>query len=923
MFPSWHTLVLLPLQTLHTTLLRRRLLLFAKQQAAESSRGLDSDNPAKRLLAARPVTSIAAQAAGEDATYVRRDLLRVGSALVQVGGQMWGCFLQHVSDLLQSGLWSGIVLGKSRRYDETPLKVRLRDSHKVGGAGGTAFATKIMQTQMKVFCLLKRESDGSFLHFEGRVPTQLQAMESSAAPIVMSSQQATENTIGNLQTLSAQFKLNVTLVCTDRHASNACAEHLLHEQQKAFVKSHTFCAVHCASTCLKAATSLVEGHISGLIAVAQCMQVAGATECLRADLREIVAARLQVRWQEPQCEQHRNFVYNMCLGPVTTKRSGKQRLHLLHKQRYILNALFNGDIQQDDVVIHCCTRDRTKEAVLQDMFDFGVPALLPHVCPTINRGSFLGHEDALRWGALLACHHNLLKPVILKFCTGQAQVPKPPAPQPVSWSQLAALRALPDATDMPGEAAAATPTEGSEQAAAPEAIILVEDGDAIHSSENISWQELNKANKKKACLYVAQDPGPVLLLTLVAMLPAQELMMFLIGLGSEAWDWRQFAEAARGHARSFRIVELLKGKELTRYFQRVSMLLNSSMQMLPARACTVSMRTLCFRMLSRNASAVHMILRTMHRSSAFMMFANLLDEAEAGGLTRSLPPCMRDPLHEWFMEAYPTEDARSSAEARALLMSLASIAEVDVLGIEARHSAARRLVHMQSVQTWGLEFARLAAEQLLRQQIAAGHRFLHANSNATQDRAVRAVRGRKINAGRGGHGGAWRVFMSQNASGKGRGRGSGITHNLGDASAQASVRYRAMRALGGQPWTRLVEAGRLATLAGRRGLLKRTRVREPLAVETATLEGQVRAQVQCLRRAGAERRAQEGETTAVALRCMQQNAAAVRGCLRDLPPELEGLALLASEADASKFQTVQVHVPAEKTLEDCGVCVEL
>ena len=80
----------------------------------------------------------------------------------------------------------------------------------------------------------------------------------------------------------------------------------------------------------------------------------------------------------------------------------------------------------------------------------------------------------------------------------------------------------------------------------------------------------------------------------------------------------------------------------------------------------------------------------------------------------SSPACLWDHAAKHILEKFPSPEKLTSAAAAATLQALALMAEKDVVSIETRHAAARRLL-MARQQTWSPAFYDLAAEHLSRQ----------------------------------------------------------------------------------------------------------------------------------------------------------------------------------------------------------------
>ena len=57
---------------------------------------------------------------------IASSMIHLASACVNSGELLWTAFLQRLAMKLQSGEWEGVLLAQQARYDESPLKVRIR-----------------------------------------------------------------------------------------------------------------------------------------------------------------------------------------------------------------------------------------------------------------------------------------------------------------------------------------------------------------------------------------------------------------------------------------------------------------------------------------------------------------------------------------------------------------------------------------------------------------------------------------------------------------------------------------------------------------------------------------------------------------------------------------------------------------------------
>ena len=410
------------------------MLNFAKQQREQQNQAADDTaNPADCIMKMKPVSTLTMQStsSGQTRQRVGSNDTRLACAVLQVSGQLWNGFMRRLQSMIHRQLYEPCLLLTVRKYDETPLKVRA-DEGSTNGKPSAGLAAKIYQTEFHICALLKRVSDGTYIRVAGQVPTALQVVSTNSAQNVLSTQIACESLVPELDNVAKLFPLKASLPCTDAAASNFAAEVLHARRNPGWVKTHTACQIHKTSTCTKGALSLVDGHISGVLAIGIATQFSGSISKLRKILYNLLEQRLEIRIGPPCAVEYRHGIYDVVLDPsLDTSRSGKRgRTLTVKRQREVLATFLNGDIQEDGTIVHWSTRPVDRAKLLQCMQKWVVPALVPSVCPKLNRGSWLGHEGSLNWVALLALHHNLLQPLLFTFCNFQAPAPAPAAKVP-------------------------------------------------------------------------------------------------------------------------------------------------------------------------------------------------------------------------------------------------------------------------------------------------------------------------------------------------------------------------------------------------------------------------------------------------------------------------------------------------------------
>ena len=299
------------------SVLQKMLLLHAVEQSKATMLEFHS-NPATAIFEQGRRKLMSARVAAPEYTEV--DLQRAASIVLEGSAGLWANIFKHVHGLLQAG-WKGLVIGLQRKYDETPLTLRVSETRTDSQASGadcgspsepapvvTKQVAKIMQTQCEVFMVLKLldRAGGApkFCHLHGPLPTWLQCLPTTKAMDIVQSQQAFLDQVPGLESLAKHFKLRQHCVTTDRYPANLVAEREL-SQKHDHNCLHSTCNIHKLSSVEKSMGDIVSGQVSGMVAVGLSMRQAGVVQELRAILKSIFVEELQCRVGMPKCQDHR------------------------------------------------------------------------------------------------------------------------------------------------------------------------------------------------------------------------------------------------------------------------------------------------------------------------------------------------------------------------------------------------------------------------------------------------------------------------------------------------------------------------------------------------------------------------------------------------------------------------------------------
>lgn len=800
----------------------------------------DSENPALHILTQGRRNIMSEQAAANN--FTNADVRRVASTLVEASSYLWGKLFDHIQGLFHSG-WSGMMLQISRRYDETPLFLRVEEDDsqpqgqaidsqtlpgalpKLKGNSKGKKCCKIMQSELHVAALLKHDQSQQTVLVKGKFPSWLQCLESTKAPQIAKSQLEMLSALPNLQDFGRNFMLKHLLTCTDRYGANIVAERHVQSKHPGWVKTLNSCQVHEIAACEKAMGSIVGGHMGGIVSVGLCMRHAGALRELRKCLMQLLDEELQVviGFPTPEMEKHRQAIYDLFLpihDAVSTEVSSKptkkkDKMEPNHRRRTILAHFLNGDITSDKV-IHLSPVERDRADVLAEAKMLLPQVLLPVACPVLNRNKWLGAEASFNYVGLLLAHHGLLSRLMIRW----KGMPKVSTADPQNLDKGLLLGpGLDDWASSWAEVAAgysgASSTEPNAQPP-PDDDFGDEVADDQYIAElqfnpvtgDVDWDQQNKANAEKAVAWAITQPTDIIIMICIAWQPVLRLMKDAIYLGSEQFNRDQ---CVKQECRSYRVLELYLGNHINTFWRSINTLFHTVPAALPASGRTCYMRSLCFRLLSSCARAVEQIVAAKHRGAPYVLFGSLWGIISD---LKNLPECLYCELTSFFVEAFGI-DGLCEPVPQSMLASIAEAMQHDIVGIEVRHASVRRTSVARSCNTHAMSVEDVSADFTVRQQVilrekAAKHRQeeLDAASGKQSLKKKRKSMTRPKRTKVVSRGGAFRAYCHYNYQGQ---------KLTATSMKQAGAAYRAIKAAGGSDYQFYKDLGVLGTLAGRRG----------------------------------------------------------------------------------------------------------
>ena len=678
----------------------------------------------------RPLMSVQAQATNVESSRktIPRDFQRISCSLILCANQFWGLFLGRVAKNLADHVWEAVAFVKVRRYDETPTRLRVQYL----GASESATA-KVYQSMFDLALVVFDTNSHKHLLLHGSVPCPLMCVDRGTAETAAHLQRKLERSVPDLERVSRLFPIKISVPTTDRAPAMLLAEKLLQRSDPSWIKCHMTCDVHRASQVQSAAMKLVSGHVSGLIAAALSMHLAGSKATLRNILYDIVEARLEIKIGEPPAwfASHRKRLHDLLLGEVTDGKRKSSPLTLCWRRR-VLSFFLNGDLTDMKNVTFWSPLPINRAHFLQQFKRFAIPALLSSVCPTFPRSRWHGGHLAVSWAALLQSHHGLLTPLLQKWANQNISIPvRVPCSDAVDskrqrheddqkgWD----FQVPPSSNQQPSNFSGAHDHDGSNpfptwyspETTLEEQLPTLDTGD-------FDWAAWNRAQKKKASAWGATNNLDSTLLAMRLSMTGPMRMMFgFLQLAGEQWDTEQELKLRHGLPRTYRMVEACNQTQMNAFWKELDSCMLQEHREICQDGATRSLRALLFRMLSCCGCAAEQLLGLRRKGYPFALFRVLNEDPigpnQAAAAVFADSPCLYDELTHRLVQQFNSPEKLASPTARAVLLALARQMHVDISQIEAQHAAVRRVSTLMSVQTHKSAFDAVNAQFIIRQQV--------------------------------------------------------------------------------------------------------------------------------------------------------------------------------------------------------------
>ena len=691
----------------------------------------------------RPVLSFKAMAwkASKSTKMLSLQFKRIADCVFEGGRFLANQLIDAAFRFVDRGSLKPVAWIEKRRYDETPLPVKLRDR----SLQSSNKQAKVLQTEAVYGMVFEDTVTAKRMFMKFRLPTPLLSLDRTTAQNI---KQAVLKACHWPESgwCKENFPLNYSIVVTDQYAANFSAEHSMDQDWPRCGKVHLPCDVHKLSRAQTTQHNLVDTEISCMVAGSVILHEAGAAQAFRDCVFQVLESNLEIRYAalpEGFVKEYREALRELLLKIPEFSHQDERRKSfkaLRIRQRRVIAYFLNGDLQSRRI-IHFTENDNvTKETLLPKIRKYLLPALLPGPVPTFPRHRWTNSDLAVDYFAILATHHQLLERASALWL-GLDNLDEAPECDdqegPITWEDLLKkkLQSLPSHVPplpTPGPAVGEAcldengPDGDNDQGEQDQVLDNLNPNPPQEQDDGVSyverdWAKILKSLKQKFIAWIKSSGSQHtvslagrLVIMRISMDPVCRLMHKFLHLAGQRWDKEQEFKAALGQTRSYRILEAHKGQDVANLFEYLERAHHSVPTAVPLKDMKLISRNLLFALLSRVACNLQVSLLPSRKACPVRLFSCLLGNNEVEQFYQ-LRNCLHDSLTAAFVHAFPSVAEASSPTAQDILISLALLIDMDISQIESKHASARRIVMSRSLQTHGTQLDDLSADFLLRQ----------------------------------------------------------------------------------------------------------------------------------------------------------------------------------------------------------------
>ena len=562
-----------------------------------------------------------------------------------------------------------------------------------------------------------------------------------------------------------QFGFRTRLTVLDQASSNDRAERaLLHRRKPGWFRLPLVCEVHQTALINKKTFATSPRAIQGQIHLAMALNFGTGMATWARLLRLIVFERVEILRGTPSCEAqaYRRQLLRLCLS----------RGSRLVEKRAALATLPNGDWRRRDAIeVYVPVGAVIDEGRIKHVVASSLTSILCNSKLTVYpRHRWTKGDVAFDEVILMEGIHGVASAVWPLWAKDVGRIG--PAKAPVARP---AEGAAGEAGDFAGDFAGGADGDGDDVLA----LALPSEAGGLPQADLAAdvcfraAQEENERHRKNAGAGLASRPLAQCIVIRQVMEPLRRLLVRQLALSGNNCEHKQRVAVAKARStpatRSYPIVECATGALEEPTFREVELLMCHSalwQHVIPAADRHLALRGLAFRQLSSVGCLLHETLGLQHRLHPIATFKALASDAWADEVVAK-KPCLLDGWTAELMRLYGAKpDGLKSAEAKATMQLVASLAKLDIAGIESKHASIRRRLFGRGVQTHAEPFEEVSAEFVLDRVRKQGQGW----SSMPFDKAPRGESQMEPASGeqpnkRGRSGGAWRLFVRQQSLG--------------------------------------------------------------------------------------------------------------------------------------------------------------
>jgi hypothetical protein len=629
-----------------------------------------------------------------------------------------------VRRMLDSPRYEGVALVLSGSSDEASAKLQVKYKDVVepadgeGGEvatvasaapdiamGASVEPARVIQSDLRVGMLLRdKEGPHPEVFLTARLPLCLVSADRCTSEVLTEIQKDCYDLPGLTNDFKRLFTCRYVTHTQDKCNSNekqVYAARCMHDKDAEGVVQDRLalgCDLHRAATTNTRTYELTRSHISGMLSLAIAERAPGRFAALKRAIGEYCTSpdRLRIiRGQQisPEAKAYRDRVVDFLLplGHWTTE-SGEWLPGSISRQiqRQTYDRCFNGDIRDPDHIFLHVDHDAESDDKIRKSFKRDAPlALCPELLRHYPRHRWTGAQGVTLNVALLALTHNLLETVLAIWAKSEEAAPVAGSALPPFDRRAAAAIAAPES----GYASDREPEQACHDEDPNEVVVPM----APDTKEDMP--EFNKKVKMTVSKWLRLHPTAAVCIMARIGAPLDNMLKAIMFRSGQSWEDASHLDAVHGAKVRFRLCESQSNSVEKRAAMEA---LHLMLQTEPWEILLPAQRTrqnshLAFRMLSRLAGALLMLLVVPHEQMPYKLFSLLYDPSLAALIADTLL-CMRDDFSHAHIERYPKE-ALGSSESLSVLRAIASLTRTDTANIETGHSFWQRESRVRGVQT--------------------------------------------------------------------------------------------------------------------------------------------------------------------------------------------------------------------------------